>query len=39
MPLLEWNDGTKKYLHVDVHRIEVYQVRERVEKEERREKE
>ena len=35
MPLIEWNDGSKKYLYVDVHRIEIYQVREREKARER----
>lgn len=27
MPLFTWHDGSQKYLHVDVHLMEDYQVR------------
>lgn len=26
MPQITWHDGSQKYLHVDVHQIEDYQV-------------
>ena len=26
MPLVAWDDGSNRYLHVDVHKMEVYQV-------------
>lgn len=26
MPQITWHDGSQKYLHVDVHQIESYQV-------------